>query len=45
MWWTFIVALIIGGILGFGVGFLAYRNNQKKLVDAEAKIVELIKKG
>lgn len=36
-----VIAFFIGVVVGFGVGFLCYRNNAKKLADAEEKLRQL----
>lgn len=35
---TGLICLIIGGIGGFGVGFLCYRNNKARIEDIEKTV-------
>lgn len=39
------ISLIIGLIIGFIVGFLVFRNNAKRLKDAELSIKDALKGG
>ena len=36
-----VISFIVGGAIGFGIGFLVYRNNAKKLGDLEMKVKDL----
>lgn len=40
-----VICLFIGAVIGFGVGFLVFRNNAKRLQKTEVDIKNMFKKG
>lgn len=40
----YIIVAVVCLVVGFGVGFLCYRNNSKKMADAEKSVVDVASK-